>query len=115
MELYSTELFKTYNIDGIDIDIMSNFTIMTDEGAYTYPFDEDSISRTKVLQCENIPVMSLENWLVAYSLIKRKVKAEKIRTFLIENGFNRKIIEVALEKELNENTREMLVKLLKLY
>ncbi|SHJ15263.1 hypothetical protein SAMN02745751_01856 [Dethiosulfatibacter aminovorans DSM 17477] len=114
LELYSTELFKTYNVDGINIDIMSNFTIKTDEGSYTYPFDDDRITGMKVLQCENIPTMSLENWLVAYDLIKRKVKAEKIKNHLVQNGFNRRIIEDALEKELNKDTRKMLAELLNL-
>jgi hypothetical protein len=112
ISLYTTELFKTYNIDGIEIDIMSNFTISTDEGSYTYPFDDDILSRRKVLDSKNIPTMSLENWLVAYSLIGRTVKTEKVRKYLMENGFNRKILEDALKKELNDNTRIMLIEIL---
>ncbi len=112
ISLYTTELFKTYNIDGIEIDIMSNFTISTDEGSYTYPFDDDILSRRKVLDSKNIPTMSLENWLVAYSLIGRTEKTEKVRRYLMENGFNRKILEDALEKELNDNTRNMLIEIL---
>jgi hypothetical protein len=112
LELYGTEFFKTYSIDGVDIDIMSNFTIKTDEGEYTYPFEDDSILRMKVLDCEDIPTMSLENWFVVYSLIMRDKKAEKIRSFLNETGFEKKLIEVALEKQLNKNTRKKITGLL---
>lgn len=111
LKIYSTELFKTYNVDGINIDLMSNFTIKTDEGSYTYPFEEDVISGMDVLGCKNIPSMSLENWLVAYDLIGRKAKVEKIKNHLMNNGFNRRILEATLTKELNNDTRKMLAEL----
>ena len=101
LALYETENFLEYNVDGIDLDIMAKFSVKTDEGVFVYPFDVKELKYKVVLNCNKVPVLSLENWFVSYLVIRRKEKAEIVKKYLIENGFNKILLKNALKLEIS--------------
>lgn len=113
LTLYETESFLEYNVDGIDLDIMSKFSVRTDEGVFLYPFDVKELKYKVVLNCSKIPVLSLENWFVSYLVINRKEKAEIIKKYLKETGFNELLLKNALKLEISISIRNEINNLLK--
>lgn len=77
--LYDSEIFLEYNVDGIGVDIMANFTIKTEDGLYVYPFSEHEIV---LMGEEKLPYLSLVNWEKAYRLMGRMEKADLVLEYL---------------------------------
>ncbi|MBN2795634.1 MAG: hypothetical protein JXR88_09525 [Clostridia bacterium] len=80
MELYQTEHFYTYNVDGIEVDVMVNFTVVKDQEIFTMPYDEKDI-----VVLDGLPYTSLTKWEKAYSMMGRTEKSQWIKTFLDES------------------------------
>lgn len=113
-EEYSTKYFFQYKLDGISIDVMSQFTIKHDCGSYEFIFDDKSIADTVVIEDIKIPYTSLEDWLIAYMLmISREKKVSIIWNHLITNGIRYPyLIERALRQQLPKSVDEKLKELL---
>ena len=77
--LYFSEVFLEYNVEGVDVDIMSNFTIKTGEDFYVYPFCVEEIQRRGEAQ---LPYLSLREWEKAYRLMGRIWKADLVLDYL---------------------------------
>ncbi|ATD54843.1 nucleotidyltransferase family protein [Clostridium chauvoei] len=107
---YSTKYFYEYVVDGIDIDVMADFTINHENGKYIVLLDEKSITSYKSLNGVIVPFMSLEDWYIIYQLIKgRDKKVSLIEKYLKENGIkHRELIERALVKDLPGNIKSRL-------
>ncbi|PKM65839.1 MAG: hypothetical protein CVU95_13635 [Firmicutes bacterium HGW-Firmicutes-2] len=101
-EEYSTKHFFQYILDGISIDVMSQFTIRHDFGSYEFVFDDKSITDIVTIEHVDLPYTSLEDWLIAYMLmINRESKVRAIWNHLICKGVNHpEIIERALIQHL---------------
>lgn len=88
-DIYSTEYFYEYVINGFDIDVMSGLKINHYAGTYNYIFDKDSISQYINIHDINIPLTSLEDWYVLYQLIPNRGKKVKIiEDYLKSTGVN---------------------------
>ena len=88
-DIYSTEYFYEYVINGFDIDVMSGLKINHYAGTYNYIFDKDSISQYININDINIPLTSLEDWYVLYQLIpNREKKVKIIEDYLKSTGIN---------------------------
>ncbi|SHE70801.1 hypothetical protein [Clostridium fallax] len=102
IEIYSTEYFYEYVVNGIDIDIMAGFTINHENGKYRYIFDNKSISSIEIIDGIKIPFTALEDWYVIYQLIKgRENKVGLIEKYLKLNGIKRvDLLNRALKEQL---------------
>lgn len=112
---YSTKYFYEYEINKIDIDVMAGFVINYDRNKqYLYEFNQESI--TKVLNINNveIPLASLEDWYVLYSLMNnRGEKVNLIENYFRENGVrNFEILKKHMSKDIPKKVRENISDLL---
>jgi len=86
-DIYLTEYFYEYIIDGINIDVMAGLKIKTNGYIFKYIFDKNSIPRHFDIGKQTIPFTSLEDWFVLYQLMPRKeYKAELIYNYFKKNG-----------------------------
>ena len=110
-EAYSTPHFYEYIIDDIEVDVMGLLTINTTEGPFEYHFDKTSISSIWSEMGIEVPLTSLEDWFVLYSLMgnrERKVKTIgdylkscKIKALRLESELTRQgITSEALMKQI---------------
>lgn len=111
---YATKHFLQYQLNGISIDVMSQFIIKHDAGSYEFIFDDTSISDIVVIDNIQLPYTSLEDWLIAYMLmINREEKVNMIWNYFMTNGIRKpELIERALRQQLPEMTEKRLKELL---
>ena len=78
---FKTKHFTSYKCEDITIDIMAGFAYEHLEGTYIALFDHLSIPNTSQINNTNIPLMSLEEWFILYSIMNRSDKVEMIEKF----------------------------------
>lgn len=78
VQTYETEHFGEFVIDGVEIDVMANMTVINHGMRYVYNFNEDSITDYMVLNDLKIPMTSLEEWYILYHMIPNKEKKIEI-------------------------------------
>ncbi|WP_027631763.1 hypothetical protein [Clostridium hydrogeniformans] len=111
---YSTKYFYEYMVHGIDIDLMSGFIINYDKVSYEYKFNKSSIRDFKVIDNCKIPLTSLEDWYILYSLMDNREK----KVAIVENGLlrygikNKDIFEKALTSSIPLEIKNNIIKLL---
>ncbi|MCF8021065.1 MAG: hypothetical protein K9L62_16940 [Vallitaleaceae bacterium] len=112
---YRTKHFHIYSYRGVSIDVMSNFRIEHDNGVYEFLLDDQSIVFKKQKQGVVIPFTSLEDWLIAYKLMKgREEKVELIENYFRTEGLNhRELLERTIKQELPEEIRGYIRTILK--
>lgn len=71
---YETEYFGEFVIDGVEIDVMANMTVINHNLRYVYHFSEDNITDCMVVGTEKVPMTSLEDWYILYHMIPNKEK-----------------------------------------
>lgn len=111
---YKTAFFREYVVDGTEIDLISGFAIVHDQGVYHYQFDYDAIDRVAILNGVGVPMAALEDWYVLYMLMDRKEnKVELIETHFGANGIEAPYrLQKALQQPLPENVRARILALL---
>ncbi len=72
---YQTEFFRTFELQGIAIDVMANLKIKNDI-IYPYHFSKSSITAIKRINGVKLNYCSLEEWLVLYYVMNRPQKVE---------------------------------------
>lgn len=82
-EIYSTEYFYEYLIEGVNIDLMAGLKINTNESVFSYIFDSESIPHHFKIKGVSIPFSALEDWFVLYQLIPGREQ----KVSLISNYF----------------------------
>lgn len=86
-EEYVTRYFDSFNVDGVDMDVMAGFRIQHTEGIYEFLLDDASIVRRQTIEGIEIPYTSIEDWYVAYMLmLGREWKVSLIRDYLESEG-----------------------------
>ena len=106
---YKTKHFSVYSYEGLSIDVMSTFRIEHLAGIYEFVFDELSIVERRRVNGIELPLTSLEDWLIAYKLMRgRESKVEMIENYLDSEG----IIHKSL---LHRNLKQQLPSEVKLY
>ena len=81
---YKTKAFLEYNINGVDIDIMAGFIIISNGKSHYFPLISNENNEIIIIEETQIYLESLETWLKYYKLMGRKDKTE-----LIINHMNR--------------------------
>lgn len=82
---YLTESFHRFEVEGIELDLMSDFKIEHEAGVYDFQFDSTTKVQTVQLGDEEIPLTSLEEWYIAYLLMKnRESKVQMIEDYFIK-------------------------------
>jgi len=86
-ELYSTDYFYEYIIDGINVDVMAGLKINLREGIYEYKFDKESVPHSFKIDNTQIPFSTLEEWYILYQLMPaKKGKVTVIESYFKING-----------------------------
>lgn len=79
--------FYEFNIGGVEVEIISGFSINHKQGTYKYIFSKKSTPEKLDLDHIEIPLMSLEDWYVIYLVLPgREEKVSLIERFLSSRG-----------------------------
>ncbi len=81
-DIFLTDRLYTININSVDIDLMIGFKILTEKGVYIFPKGGDLAYKTVLLDNTKINICSLEDWLDAYTAMKRIDKVELINKLM---------------------------------
>jgi hypothetical protein len=79
---FGTKVFAEYEVAGVDVDLMADFSIIKDGKEYKFPLEETSIVERYSLEGETIPFESLEIWRERYALMGRSEKVRMIESYL---------------------------------
>lgn len=111
---YSTKHYKVYEIHGIDLDIISGFTINHESGSYELIFDAQSITDRIEINDTILPYTSLEDWYVLYMLMKcRENKVNLIEEYFKSYGIkNSQLLTRALKQNLPTIVRDRINEIL---
>ena len=86
-DIYATEYFYEYIIDGISIDVMAGLKINLNHSVFEYIFDKESIPNKICIQNQLVPFSTLEDWYVLYQLMPGKeFKADLIANYFHQHG-----------------------------
>ena len=81
---YKTGVFRKFNVDGIEVDIIGDFYIKVSDGYYLHPFSSVNLERIEIND-KKIYLDSLGNWLKTYEAMgDPKKRVELIKQFLEE-------------------------------
>lgn len=75
---YKTRHFLEFNIDGIDIDVMAGFVIISNGKDYDCSLLPEQVTEHTLLNGEMIPLQALSDWRRYYELMGRTSKVEMI-------------------------------------
>ncbi len=79
---YATKQFLEYEIAGVEVDIMSGFTIISKDKEYYFPLEKSKNYQSIILDGETIYLDTIDNWLQYYQLMERTEKVEIIHSYL---------------------------------
>ncbi|MBL0385298.1 hypothetical protein JJB07_01450 [Tumebacillus sp. ITR2] len=105
---YLTKHFTTYEIDGVDLDVMAGFTISHEAGAHEFPFDAAHVTGRVQVGEQEVPLSAPEDWLVLYLLMgpDREPKVQALEAYFREKGIaHPQLLSQALEQDLPESIR----------
>lgn len=80
---YGTPLFCEFSIQGVEVDMMEDFSIIHEGKEYRFPLLKEHIVERYDLAGEWVPFESLETWQERYTLMGRFPKAKLIADFLV--------------------------------
>jgi hypothetical protein len=75
---YKTKHFMEFIVEGVEIDVMAGFVIMSNDIEHNFPIKAENIKEFTQLNEVQIPLQSLEEWRVYYQLMGRFEKVELI-------------------------------------
>jgi hypothetical protein len=75
---YKTKYFLEFNVDGVDIDVMAGFIIISKGQEYYFPLKKEGINDYTEVNGIKIPLQSLEEWRNYYKLMGRDEKVKMI-------------------------------------
>lgn len=76
--LYKTHIFLEYLVDGVELDIMAGFEIVTADGEQFFPLKKEDIRDFVRVNETRIPLQSVEEWRKYYVLMGREEKVRLI-------------------------------------
>ncbi|MCR8964228.1 hypothetical protein O0550_13600 [Brevibacillus halotolerans] len=106
--IYNTQYRLSVELHGKEIDFMGNFSVKTKTGVCHLPC-------LPAYEWRGIPVCAPEVWAVAYHLIDRSQKADRIYGYLEKNGTNLDVCKRLLQEPLPEEVKIRLLSLIQLY
>lgn len=84
-ERYKTRYFLQYQVDGVDIDIISGFTIVDQDEIHYFALNDNKNSDSVEINGINIYLEQLSVWLHYYKLMNRQDKVDLIESFIKNN------------------------------
>ncbi|WP_094700925.1 hypothetical protein [Brevibacillus laterosporus] len=102
--IYNTHYRLSVELNGKDIDFMGSFSVRTKTGICYLPC-------LPAYEWRGIPVCAPEVWAVAYQLIGRIQKAERIYGYLEEHGTNQEVCKRLLEEPLPDEVKQRVLSL----
>lgn len=81
---YKTKCFMEFVIDGVDVDVMAGFAIVSGGQTHDCSLQKEQIVETLTLDGEIIPLQSVELWRGYYALMGRTAKVDMIDRYLAE-------------------------------
>ena len=75
---YATKHFMEFRIEGVDVDVIAGFTVISGEKEYYLPLKEEDIVDHTVINGITIPLHSLKEWKRYYEWMGRPEKAAMI-------------------------------------
>ncbi len=78
-DIFLTERFFSFNIDGVNVDLMIGFKLLTEKGLYSFPIGDKIVDKSIIIDDTSINLCSLKDWLEAYTAMGRKNKIELIK------------------------------------
>jgi hypothetical protein len=79
---YGTKLFCEFTVQGVEVDLMEDFSIIREGQEYFFPLEAKNIVEYLAVEGEPIPIESLASWQERYTLMGRLEKAQIISSFL---------------------------------
>ena len=112
---YSSKKFYKYHINGVEVDLFAGLVINYNNSFYDYHFEQKSITDYKKINNVLIPLASLEDWYILYSLMPRKENKVKLleEHFNKQNIKNPEIFNEILKKDLPNELKNSINTLLK--
>lgn len=77
---YKTKHFLEFKVEGVDIDIMAGFTIVSNQREYYFPLEKNEIEDYFILNGISIPLQSVYKWRTYYELMGREEKVKLINS-----------------------------------
>lgn len=112
---FLTKNFFGYNVDGVIVEFMGDFKIdLGNNNIYEFILDNKAIAHTKAIDDTNINFTTLEDWIVAYSVMNDpKNRVPLIKNYFEEHGINyRYLLERNSKQKLRIDTLELIFSLL---
>lgn len=107
---FQTTFFVTLQIGSFSVEIMGGFAYLHDQGLYRAIFDEHSIVSEVIIDDVHIPLMSLEEWYVLYSIMGRQKQCELIEHHWLLHGIHYpECLQRQLECALDDQTRTRII------
>ena len=106
--MFACDSFHSYEIDGVEVDVMAGMVIVSDGQPYHYLFDEDSALDRWPVNGVHIPFAALEDWYILYLLMGRAEKVQRIRDHFARHGLgNPALLARMLRPGMPETIREL--------
>ncbi len=84
-DTYATKYFLEYQVNGVDVDVMSGMVISHGNHRYNHKFDKSNIGENIQVGGVDIPLMTIEEWYVLYQIIgDRDKKVDMLEKYLID-------------------------------
>jgi hypothetical protein len=82
-EVFATDGFAEFQLDGVDFDILCGFAVRRGGNVYRYAFDAEHVTSTADVKGVPVPLSPLADWFVLYLLMPgREKKARRVAAFL---------------------------------
>lgn len=86
-DIYLTDYFYEYVIDGVNVDVMAGLKIRSGNSVFTYDFDKESVPHCFEINNVKIPFSTLEEWSILYQLMpQREAKVKLINGYFNKYG-----------------------------
>ena len=114
---FDSSMFERYQIKGIDIDVVADYTIVTFGKRYRYSYNENE---TEILseQGVKIPLVSMETQFLLYRMMegwqaRRRWKSKMIEAYLMSQGIsNESVLKDALKQNIPDFLKANIKRLL---
>jgi hypothetical protein len=81
---YKTKEFLEYCLEGVEIDVIAGFGIVSGGKDYYFPLTKEGIKERILVNGVSIPLMSVQDWRVYYALMGRAEKVSLIDSAMAE-------------------------------
>ncbi len=111
-EIYS-DSYSIFDVDGIEVDLISGFTINSENFTYKFYFSDQSISEHRPLLEANVPMMYLRDWYFMYILMgDPKNRRELMEEYFLRKNYREDEFSKYLEYDLTDDQKQKIINLM---